>query len=561
MNKNFFRNIKVLFWILEYLRPYKNKVILFILLGLFSLSIELIIPKSIQYLIDHIIPSQRKASFVYFGCAFVVFSIVSLVSKCKTEIYKRQIQELAIKDLRSDFLSYLSSLNFKELDNMKSGDLYKKCINDINYIQKVYRYYFPTIVQTSIFSLIAITLMLYTNWILTLCTLPFLLLYLIIGPSIEIKADISSKNFSSSEGSYINALEETVSSISNIKMYGGFGWIQKFLLNELEVNNKWNEKRYFYGFLRSSIRRTIFRIGSIFILAIGIYLVRNESLTPGEFVSFLLIYFSSMWRITRIITIWNEVILLMRQVDELYVMMKKSVPIKRDKYGDKDVTSGSILISDLNFSYSNKEVLKEIHLNIESGEKILIVGKSGTGKSTLLKIIAGLYPINKGIIKVGNYNIDEISWNNLRENITFMSQDVLLFNESFIENIVIGTNKENNLDSVKLAARKAELHNEIMQKEKNYHFVIGDGGKFLSGGQRQRLSIARNLLKNPKIILLDEPTSSLDKVNTDKIFKTIFKEFEGKTILVVSHDKLPKVQFDRVFEIKEKNYRIKIISR
>lgn len=79
MNKNFFRNIKVLFWILEYLRPYKNKVILFILLGLFSLSIELIIPKSIQYLIDHIIPSQRKASFVYFGCAFVVFSIVSLV--------------------------------------------------------------------------------------------------------------------------------------------------------------------------------------------------------------------------------------------------------------------------------------------------------------------------------------------------------------------------------------------------------------------------------------------------------------------------------------------------
>lgn len=193
-----------------------------------------------------------------------------------------------------------------------------------------------------------------------------------------------------------------------------------------------------------------------------------------------------------------------------------------------------IEFKNVDFKYESKNILKNISMKIASGEKIALVGKSGSGKSTIADLLSRFYEVQKGEISIDNINIKDIKLLKLRELIGFVSQESILFNDTIINNIRIGKLSASHEEIVD-AAKIANAHDFITKTENGYNTKVGDRGVKLSGGQKQRISIARAILKNPPILILDEATSALDTESEKLIQKALFNLMKDRACLVISH--------------------------
>ena len=217
-------------------------------------------------------------------------------------------------------------------------------------------------------------------------------------------------------------------------------------------------------------------------------------------------------------------------------LLEEQPVINENNFGKK-IIDEDIYINNIDFSYNSKEVLKNMNIEIPKGKIIGILGKSGSGKSTLLKLIMRFWDVNKGEIKFGEENIKNIDINEMRKYESYLTQYTHLFNETIEQNIKLGK-KTANKDEIILAAKKASIHNFIMSLPKQYETKVGELGNRLSSGEKQRIGLARAFLHEPKLLLLDEPTSNLDSLNEGIILKSIIednKENKDKTIIIVSH--------------------------
>jgi len=196
--------------------------------------------------------------------------------------------------------------------------------------------------------------------------------------------------------------------------------------------------------------------------------------------------------------------------------------------------NNQIEFNNLSFSYEKQEVLKDINFSIGKGKMIALVGQSGSGKSTLADLLARFYDINQGEILIDKNNIKEISLHDLRALMGIVSQESILFNDTIFNNIRLGNTKASEQEVME-AAKIANAHDFILETENGYHTNIGDRGNKLSGGQKQRLSIARAILKNPEILILDEATSSLDTESERLVQDALDKLMHSRTSLVIAH--------------------------
>lgn len=197
-------------------------------------------------------------------------------------------------------------------------------------------------------------------------------------------------------------------------------------------------------------------------------------------------------------------------------------------------TENTIKVNDVTFSYDGKtDVLKNCSLTIKTGEKLAVVGASGSGKSTLIQLISRFYDVNKGSITIGGKNVRDIDYETLLQNISIVFQKVFLTRDSVLENIRMGSNAS--LEQVRAAAKKAQIDDFIMALPQGYDTKVGSFGTRFSGGEKQRIAIARAILKNSPILILDEATSAADPENQVEIDKAIANLCEGKTVIIVAH--------------------------
>ncbi|MEW6457112.1 MAG: ATP-binding cassette domain-containing protein [Acidobacteriota bacterium] len=199
---------------------------------------------------------------------------------------------------------------------------------------------------------------------------------------------------------------------------------------------------------------------------------------------------------------------------------------------------------------SKEDVLKGINLMIKPGEKALIQGPNGSGKSTIVKLILGLYRIERGNIFIDGHDINTLSLSSLRERISFVSQNVFLFNDTIKNNILYSRPDAKN-EEVEKAAKLAGAYEFIMNLEDGFDTVIGETGKKLSGGERKKLSIARAVLKDSDIIIFDEATSELDLESERRIEELIAERFKERTCIIISHRKWESSPLDRVYILKD----------
>jgi len=283
------------------------------------------------------------------------------------------------------------------------------------------------------------------------------------------------------------------------------------------------------------VQGVIYNISFVLILGIAIFFLRDGSITQGEFVMFfgyINLSFTPFFRLSGFYRDYKRAAVAIKRITNLRKLVPESM-----KHGNKTIEnfSGKINFEKVSFNYEKgKEVLKEISFGINPGESVAFVGESGVGKTTLSELILGYYKPKKGEIFFDKIEISKLKLNWIRKQIAVVPQEISVFNDTLINNIKIAK-QDANLEQVIAAAKLANAHDFISKFPKKYNTLVGERGVKLSVGQKQRIAITMAFLKNPKILILDEPTASLDAKSEVNVQRGVEKLMKGRTTLIIAH--------------------------
>ena len=323
---------------------------------------------------------------------------------------------------------------------------------------------------------------------------------------------------------------EYISGMKQIKAYNmGSDSFKKYSDAIHEENDCWNvmSKRMGPGY---GLFVVLLECGMILMVPIGGLFFLNGSITMSVFLLFAFVgsmYLTEIRPLQDLSFNFAQVLTGLKKAKDIL-----DLPIYEG--GSDFPTENTIKVNDVTFSYDGKtDVLKNCSLTIKTGEKLAVVGASGSGKSTLIQLISRFYDVNKGSITIGGKNVRDIDYETLLHNISIVFQKVFLTRDSVLENIRMGSNAS--LEQVRAAAKKAQIDDFIMALPQGYDTKVGSFGTRFSGGEKQRIAIARAILKNSPILILDEATSAADPENQVEIDKAIANLCEGKTVIIVAH--------------------------
>jgi ATP-binding cassette, subfamily B, bacterial len=540
-------------WMLSFIKPYKKYLVVLITCELMIAFTNLINPKVVQYLIDvTLLKGSINKFYILLSIVILLFILVNIIIVPYKNILQRNLQESVSKDLQLSVVKHLRKLGIPFFESTPHGEILSLLNTETKAIQEFYSRLFPLFLKDILFAVMSLSFMACINIYLTLTLIPPLLIYSLIGRRIERKASLAGKSLSEKRLLLNQKIYSSINSITELKTNNAENWdLLRFRNRQMDFNNEM-VKLYFYAFLRGSIRRLTYYAGAILLIIYGFYLLQNALINVGAFVAFLLYYFFVMQRLTVVITSITEQKVLISQAQSLYKFFKQSPYTEEIKNDLKlDSIRGDITFKSVYFSYDNKhEILKDINLDIKSGERVALIGESGGGKSTIFKLLTKCYDPNQGTIYIDNVPLNRIHVSDLRESIGYVFQETYLFGSSVFENIRFGMPNAT-LDEVIKASKAANAHDFIMQLPYGYHTLLGERGVKLSGGQKQRISIARMFIKDPKIVLLDEATSSLDNITELEIYSALTDLLKGRTTIAIAHRLSSIKDYDKIFIMKE----------
>lgn len=364
----------------------------------------------------------------------------------------------------------------------------------------------------------------------------------------EVKSQNYAASFSHLQGEMVDSLSNMTTVVTDATGKNEISRLNssvtQYIQEDRTLQSHFNRARFGHGVL------TTFFISLMMIgLLIGFY---YQKVTAGDF-AFIL---SLSWSMAGFVhDLGKQFLDLSQHLGTLSegVSILKVPQIVQDKSDAKDVSlrEGAIKFDNVSFGYTqDRKVIDNLNLDIHAGEKIGIVGRSGCGKTTLLKLILRLYDVQEGVITIDNHPIQAFSQSSLRNQMSLVPQDISLFHRSIAENVIYGVTNATKEEMI-TAAKKAHIHEFIMSLPEGYDTLVGQRGLKISGGQRQRISIARALLKNPPIVLLDEATSALDSQTEAIIQESLNTLMKGRTTIVVAHRLSTIIAMDRIIVLDQ----------
>ncbi|GAA0352848.1 ABC transporter ATP-binding protein [Bacillus horti] len=527
---------KEYWWIISFIKPYKGTMFLLISCGVIISLTAMLIPRSIQFFIDRILPAQDLTLFLYMLLLLLAVLSVMILATGGKNLLQRIVREKAAKDLQHTAFSHLRKLGFSYFEQNSTGQTLSLLNTDVQDVQRIYRDYFPQIVLQSITCVIAFFIIASMNLVLSLIIIPCFLVYYIAGPWVERQAFLYLRSFNEHRVDVEKDIYETMSSMQEARAYRLEAWIRKRFIERLGHMNKDWLKSIIFAHTRGSIRRLTIYLAILILFVYGSHLVRVGVLSLGEFIAYYFYFFIVMNALTHLVTATTEQHTLMFQAKRLYDFchLKPDV-VESSNPKDLRFIKGSITVQHIHFSYPTyPNALKGVSFQILPGEHVALVGESGCGKTTLLKLLGRFYDMSKGQIFIDAIPIQELSLSSLRSNIGYVFQETYLFGTTIRENIAFGHPEASEEDIVE-AAKLAFAHEFIMELPKGYDTLVGERGYKLSGGQKQRISIARMFIKNPAIVLLDEATSALDNISEAHVQQALEKLTQGRTTITIAH--------------------------
>lgn len=444
-----------------------------------------------------------------------------------------KIGEKIIFSIREMLWNHIIHLKVSFFDKNESGELMSRITDDTKIINSFVAEKLPNVIPYIITLIGSIIILFILDWKITLIALVSLPVYvLIMIPLGKVVQQISNKT--QNEIAHFTGLLGRV-----------LGEMRLVKLSNAEEKEKKNAKDnlleiYLLGLKDAKIFSIIQPLTSIFtlitiglILAVGGLRVSDGTITAGTLVSMLFYVIQltvPLINISTLFTDYQRAIGASKRIKEILLEQTEQI-------NDSFLTfeNGDIQFQHVKFKYSKNNILKNLNFTIEKGTTAAIVGPSGSGKTTILNLIARLYENIEGEILINSTNIHEISLKNWRESIGYVSQDNPMINGTIRDNILYSTNKELAEDELIRYSKLANCHSFIENLDSGYDTLVGERGLKLSGGQKQRINIARNFIKNPKILLLDEATASLDSESEKKIQQSLNNLIDGRTTIIIAH--------------------------
>lgn len=456
-----------------------------------------------------------------------------------------------ICDLRNQIYRHLQRLSFSFFTRHPTGVLVSRITNDVTAIQGAVSEAVTGILKDS-FTVLALTaVVIYRDWKLAIVSL--LLFPLAVIPIVKFGQRLRKLSASGQKamGSLTSFLNETISGQRIVKIFRQEAYEGQRFFDENRRLFKIIMKAYRVRALSSPIVELLGALAMAALLYYGGLSVIKGVKTPGDFFSFLaalLMLYEPVKRLNKV----NNVVQAGLAAAERTFQILDTVPEIKDSPNAKELKpmTAGLEFKNVSFQYEERPVLENISFKIRAGERLALVGLSGAGKTTITNLIPRFYDVIAGSICIDGMDIRDATLDSLRSQISIVTQDVILFNDAVRANIAYGDLDKSQAEIVE-AAKAAYAHDFIMSLPEGYDTVIGEGGSKLSGGERQRIAIARALLKDSPILILDEATSSLDSKSEAEVQKALENLMKGRTTIVIAHRLSTVRNADRVLVLAD----------
>lgn len=550
-------NTKILYKrLLKYVKPYWKMVGLMLFALVVTASMEPLMPALLKPLVDDSMIKKDMDAIVQVPLLLMLIFIIKGFGEYFSKVFSEWIAQKAIKDIRADMFQKLNLLPLETHQYFTTGKLMSKLTYDVAQVGNTLSEAWVIVIRDTLIIIGLLGFLFYTSWQLTL-------LIVMVGPILGLVIDRagkmmrgSSTEMQNSMGSMTQSLEEAISAHKDIKIYGAETYEQ----NRFETITE-NFRRHTMSVTKVSAANVpLVQVLAAMALSGVLYAVSLMSadnlFTPGELIAFIVaaaMVFEPIRRLTNI----NETIQKgMAAAGSIFELLDQPNEINQGTQHLKNI-QGKITFKNLVFQYQTAESqsISNLNLIIEPKKTTALVGESGSGKTTIANLVCRFFSPTSGKIYLDEVDIQDIKLNNLREQISFVSQDVVLFNDTIRANIAYG-HTELNENNIIEAAKSAHAWDFIQKLPEGLDTSIGDNGSKLSGGQRQRIAIARAFLKNAPILILDEATSALDNQSEAKVQSALENLRQNRTVIVIAHrlstienaDKIVVLQKGRLLE-------------
>src|SRR5437016_4900671 len=529
---------------------------------------DLLEPWPLKIVFDYVFGSKRMPEWLagivsYIGTAkfsilnFAVLAVLLIaifgaLSSYFEKYLTTSVGQWVMHDLRRVLYSHIQRLSLSFHDQKRTGDLISRVTSDIDAVQNLISSVLLGMLVNVLTLLGMIAVMFYLNW-------QFTMIALLVAPGLFLvvyhfthRIKQASRAVRRQEGEVVSVLEEVLSSIRVVKAFAREDYEQRrFERESRESVEKALQARNVKAKL-PPIVEIIVACGTCLVLWYGARLVLAGALTSGELLVFLL-YLGKMYKPMRELSKMTDTISKASVGwERIREVLENEMQI-RDVRGARNAPrfKGKIEFDRVSFSYeSNQPVLKDITLKIEPGQLAVLVGPTGAGKTTIVSLLPRFYDLTSGEIKIYGTDIRKFKQKSLREQISFVLQETLLFRAPVWQNIAYGKPEASRAEIIR-AAKLANADEFIERMPDGYDTMIGERGMTLSGGQRQRITIARAIIRNSPILILDEPSAGLDAESEKLVFDALRNLMEGKTSIVIAHRLATVIRADVIFVIDD----------
>ncbi len=540
--------------LLQYVKPYRRDAVLAMILLALVVVVDLSIPQFVQVLIDQGIAGKDMDVILNTSIIMIGISILSAILSIINSVFSVRVSQSFGADLRKAVYHKIQSFSFGNLDHYKTGKLLIRLTSDINQLQTLVLLSLRMLIRAPLLLIGSIALMLMMNQqlaMMMLLLLPLTLIFTIvfiriaqpIFKRVQKKLDVLNQ-----------ILQENLAGIRVVKA---------FVRREHE-NKRFNEANIDIMQESFKVARLIsilfpimlllMNLSTVGIIYFGGIQVSAGDLTIGEIIAFINYILSTMFPLLMLAMMAGQISSSTVSAERVMEIIDASAQVqdKPDAQTLKDI-KGRIVFKNVDFSYntdSAKPVLQNINLVVEPGQTVAILGETGSGKTSLINLIPRFYDVTKGKVTIDDIDVRDITQSSLRSQIGISLQEIILFSGTIRNNIKYG-NPEATQEAVINAAKAAQAHEFIKSFPDGYDSIVGQRGVNLSGGQKQRIAIARALLLNPKILILDDSTSFIDVETEAKIHEALEELMKTRTSFIVAQRVSTVLNADKIVVIND----------
>jgi ATP-binding cassette subfamily B protein len=523
-------------WFLPYLSRHRRVLTEVFIASFFVQLAALANPLVIQLIIDKVIVQNSISTLNILGILLLVVGVFEAVlTTLRTYLFVDTTNRIDM-GLGSQIIDHLLRLPLRYFEKRPVGELSTR-INELENIRSFLTGTALTVGLDAVFSVVYIVVMLFYSWQLTLVglgTIPiFVVITLIASPTVSRQLRSKAERNSETQSYLVEVMSgiQTVKA-QNIELRSRFSWQERYARYVAS-----GFKTVVTSTLANSTSQFLNKLSSLLVLWVGAYLVLEGELTLGELIAFRIISGYVTSPILRLAQLWQSFQETALSLERLSDIVDTPQEAEIDRYNiPLPEIQGSVKYENISFRFAQSGPLQlsNVNLEIPAGKFVGIVGQSGSGKSTMMKLLLRLYDVEAGRILIDGYDISKVELYSLRRQVGVVPQETLLFDGTVQENIAL-TNPDASTEEIIEAAKIAAAHEFIMGLPNGYNTRVGERGAGLSGGQRQRIAIARSILQRPKLLVLDEATSALDYPTERQVCLNLAQAFRGNTVFFITH--------------------------